>query len=102
HTRGALAAPLVPTLLDQLLRALTDFLEPFTLVVRLVLALGKMKPLGFLLGCVLLPLRSSFHRDQLFPYVEVDGFISDSQTQLALVNVNYDAGSAEERSSQND
>ncbi|GJY93100.1 hypothetical protein Tco_0508882 [Tanacetum coccineum] len=55
HTQGAPAAPLVPTLVVQLLRALTNFSKLSTPVVRLDLASGKMKPPGFLPGCVLLP-----------------------------------------------
>ncbi|GJY69992.1 hypothetical protein Tco_0472974 [Tanacetum coccineum] len=77
HTQGALAAPLVPTLVVQLLRALTNSSKLSTLVVRLDLASGKMKPPEFLPG---------------------DGFISDSQTQLSLVNINYGASSGEESS----
>ncbi|GKA06759.1 hypothetical protein Tco_0685983 [Tanacetum coccineum] len=67
HTQGALEAPLVIILVVQSLRVLTDFLELSILVIRLVLAWGKMKLFGFLLGLVLLPLRPIFHRGQLCP-----------------------------------
>nr|GEX93516.1 hypothetical protein [Tanacetum cinerariifolium] len=59
HTRGAQAAPLVLILVVQSLRVLADFLELSILVVRLVLAWGKMKPPGFLLALELMLLKTS-------------------------------------------